>query len=53
MLYEVITDNGECIGELLGEERKGMAIMFQMMNEARLGMGLQGSSTSSVSYNFV
>jgi hypothetical protein len=24
-------DNGNCIGELLGEERKGMAIMFQMM----------------------
>ena len=43
-------DNGDCIGELLGEERKGIAIMFQMMNEARLGMGLQGSSTSSVSY---
>ncbi|HQO40574.1 MAG TPA: acyl-CoA dehydrogenase [Spirochaetota bacterium] len=43
-------DNGECIGELLGEERQGMKIMFQMMNEARLGMGLQGSSTSSVSY---
>ncbi len=43
-------DNGNCIGELLGEERKGMAIMFQMMNEARLGMGLQGVSTSSVSY---
>jgi hypothetical protein len=43
-------DNGDCIGELLGEERKGMKIMFQMMNEARLGMGLQGSSTASVSY---
>ena len=43
-------DNGDCIGELLGEERQGMKIMFQMMNEARLGMGLQGTSTSSVSY---
>ncbi|HPS87104.1 MAG TPA: acyl-CoA dehydrogenase [Spirochaetota bacterium] len=43
-------DNNDCIGELLGEERKGMAIMFQMMNEARIGMGLQGASTSSVSY---
>lgn len=43
-------DNGNCIGELLGEERKGMKIMFQMMNEARLGMGLQGVSTASVSY---
>jgi len=43
------SDN-ECYGELLGEERKGMAIMFQMMNEARLGMGLQGVGTASVSY---
>ncbi len=43
-------DNNECYGELLGEERKGMKIMFQMMNEARLGMGLQGLSTASASY---
>jgi len=43
-------DNGECYGELLGEERKGMKIMFQMMNEARIGMGLQGSGTASVAY---
>ncbi len=43
-------DNGNCIGELLGEERKGMKIMFQMMNEARLGVGLQGLCLSSVAY---
>jgi hypothetical protein len=43
-------DNGNCIGRLLGEERKGMKIMFQMMNEARLGVGLQGLSVSSASY---
>jgi len=43
-------DNDECIGELLGEERKGMKIMFQMMNEARIGMGLQGLGTASVAY---
>ena len=43
-------DNGNCIGELMGEERKGMKIMFQMMNEARLGVGLQGLSLSSVAY---
>jgi alkylation response protein AidB-like acyl-CoA dehydrogenase len=43
-------DNGSCYGELLGEERQGMKIMFQMMNEARIGMGLQGSSTASVAY---
>ena len=43
-------DNNDCVGYLLGEERKGMKIMFQMMNEARIGMGLQGASTASVSY---
>ncbi|HQO02740.1 MAG TPA: acyl-CoA dehydrogenase [Spirochaetota bacterium] len=43
-------DNGNCYGELLGEERQGMKIMFQMMNEARIGMGLQGASTASVAY---
>lgn len=43
-------DNGDCYAELLGEERKGMKIMFQMMNEARIGMGLQGMGTASIAY---
>lgn len=43
-------DNGNCVGHLLGEQRKGMRIMFQMMNEARLGVGLQGLAVSSVAY---
>jgi len=43
-------DNGKCVGWLLGEERKGMKIMFTMMNEARLGVGLQGLSVSSSAY---
>ncbi len=30
------------IGHLLGEPHKGMRAMFTMMNEARLGVGLQG-----------
>ena len=29
-------DNGNCYAELLGQEREGMKVMFQMMNEARL-----------------
>jgi alkylation response protein AidB-like acyl-CoA dehydrogenase len=41
-------DEGKCIGELLGNEREGMKIMFLMMNEARLSVGLQGLSLSSV-----
>ncbi|GAB4528402.1 MAG: acyl-CoA dehydrogenase [Parvularculaceae bacterium] len=35
-------DKGECVGYLIGEERRGMAAMFTMMNTARLDVGLQG-----------
>ncbi len=43
-------ENEECIGELLGRERQGMAIMFHMMNEARLEVGLQGLGHASAAY---
>src|SRR4030066_2508151 len=43
-------DNGKCIGWLLGEERQGMKIMFQMMNEARLDVANQASGCSSAAY---
>lgn len=43
-------DNGECFAELLGEERQGMKIMFQMMNSARIGIGIQGLSGASIAY---
>jgi alkylation response protein AidB-like acyl-CoA dehydrogenase len=44
-------DNGACIGYLMGEERQGMKIMFQMMNEARLDVALQGLAVSSSAYS--
>ncbi|HET57660.1 MAG TPA: acyl-CoA dehydrogenase [Deltaproteobacteria bacterium] len=43
-------ENGNCIGELLGEEKAGMKIMFKMMNEARLDVGSQGESIASAAY---
>ncbi|MCK9275240.1 MAG: acyl-CoA dehydrogenase [Syntrophales bacterium] len=43
-------ENGNCIGELLGGEREGMKIMFQMMNEARLDVGLQGQAVASAAF---
>ena len=43
-------DNGDCYAELLGEERQGMKIMFQMMNEARIGVGLQSLAGASIAY---
>ena len=38
----VYGDNGGATGFLVGEENRGMACMFTMMNEARLAVGLQG-----------
>ncbi len=37
-------------GHLIGELHKGMKAMFVMMNEARLGVGLQGLGLSEVAY---
>jgi len=37
-------------GFLLGEAHKGMRAMFTMMNEARLGVGLQGLAQAEVAY---
>ena len=38
----VYGDNGGATGFLIGEENRGMACMFTMMNQARLSVGLQG-----------
>jgi alkylation response protein AidB-like acyl-CoA dehydrogenase len=40
----------EATGYLIGEANKGLAVMFVMMNEARLGVGLQGMAVSEVAY---
>ena len=37
-------------GYLLGEVHKGMRAMFTMMNEARMGVGLQGYAQAEVAY---
>jgi len=38
------------VGYLLGEENKGLKAMFTMMNEARIGVGLQGVAQAAVAY---
>ena len=37
-------------GYLVGEENKGLAAMFIMMNAARLGVGIQGLAQAEVAY---
>ena len=35
-------ENGDCVGELVGAENRGLAAMFTMMNNARINVGNQG-----------
>uniref|UniRef100_Q47FS7 3-methylmercaptopropionyl-CoA dehydrogenase n=1 Tax=Dechloromonas aromatica (strain RCB) TaxID=159087 RepID=Q47FS7_DECAR len=43
-------DNGGAVGYLLGEANRGLEYMFIMMNEARLGVGLQGVALGERAY---
>ncbi|MGC9195729.1 MAG: acyl-CoA dehydrogenase [Syntrophobacteraceae bacterium] len=43
-------DSDSCRGYLVGEPHKGLSYMFQMMNEARLGVGMQAASIASAAY---
>ena len=43
-------DNGNCIGTLLGEENRGLANMFVMMNSARLDVGAQAVGVAERSF---
>jgi len=45
-------EKGNCIGYLLGNENQGMRIMFNMMNEARLTVGVQGLAQASAAYMY-
>ncbi|MEM1375383.1 MAG: acyl-CoA dehydrogenase [Pseudomonadota bacterium] len=40
----------EATGWLVGEEHNGMACMFTMMNNARLGVGMQGIGVAEAAY---
>ncbi|MEO6945098.1 MAG: acyl-CoA dehydrogenase [Nitrobacter sp.] len=43
-------DEGGAIGYLIGEENRGMQCMFTMMNQARLGVGLEGVGIADRAY---
>ncbi len=40
----------DATGYMIGEENKGLRVMFVMMNEARIGVGMQGLGQSEVAY---
>ena len=43
-------DDDDCRGYLVGEENKGLRYMFQMMNEARIGVGAAATGIMSAAY---
>jgi alkylation response protein AidB-like acyl-CoA dehydrogenase len=46
----VMGDEGGATGYLIGEENRGMACMFTMMNQARLSVGLEGVGIAERAY---
>jgi acyl-CoA dehydrogenase len=45
-----LLNHDDAVGYLIGAENRGLAAMFVMMNEARLGVGLQGLAISEAAY---
>jgi alkylation response protein AidB-like acyl-CoA dehydrogenase len=45
-------DEGRCRAWLIGAEGGGLPIMFHMMNEARIGVGLQGLGLAAQAYAY-
>ncbi|QJE73995.1 acyl-CoA dehydrogenase [Aerophototrophica crusticola] len=45
-------EEGRCQGFLLGEPHKGLSYMFQMMNEARIGVGLGAAALGYAGYRY-
>ncbi|MBC2717877.1 MAG: acyl-CoA dehydrogenase [Desulfobacteraceae bacterium] len=43
-------EKDDCRGYLIGEPHKGLFYMFQMMNEARVGVGLGAAAVASAAY---
>jgi butyryl-CoA dehydrogenase len=43
-------ENDDCRGWLVGEEHKGLRYMFQMMNEARIDVGMAAAAIASAAY---
>jgi len=43
-------DEGKCQGWIIGQECAGIQYMFLMMNEARIGTGMQGEAAGSAAY---
>jgi alkylation response protein AidB-like acyl-CoA dehydrogenase len=46
----MLGENDNCIGYLVGEAHRGLTYMFQMMNEARVGVGTNAAAIGTAAY---
>ena len=44
-------ERGDCHGFLVGEPHRGISYMFQMMNEARIMVGMNAAATASAAFH--
>ena len=49
-VHLVFGENNDCIGHLVGGENMGLKNMFQMMNGARIDVGMTAVSTATAAY---
>ena len=45
-------EDESCVAHLIGERHQGLAYMFQMMNEARIGVGLGAAALGHAGYRY-
>jgi alkylation response protein AidB-like acyl-CoA dehydrogenase len=48
----IFGEDAPAVGELLGEQRGGMKVMFKMMNTARIAVGLQAVALAEGAYRY-
>ncbi len=46
----MVGSNDGCYGYLVGEPHRGLSYMFQMMNEARIGVGMNATAIGTAAY---
>jgi butyryl-CoA dehydrogenase len=50
-MHLMLGENDNCYGYLVGEPNKGLSYMFQMMNEARILVGITAAGIASAAYH--
>jgi len=50
-MHLTMGERDDCVGYLVGEPHQGLPYMFQMMNEARIGVGMTAAGIATAAYH--